>query len=256
MSRTKIDWTNFSWNPVTGCNPVSEGCENCYARRMAKRLRGRYGYPADDPFRVTIHENKMEEPLKWKKGRMIFVCSMGDLFHPDVDYAIILTVLETIRRTPQHTYQILTKRPMRMGRFFEEMKIKEWPFPNVWLGVTVESSRYLSRIYELLKIDAAVHFVSLEPLLEAIDISPYLPVRHPNGELLFSCREGYQPYISWCICGGETGRGARPMHPDWARKIRDQCREAGVPFFMKQMSKKAPIPDDLLIREYPRGDQR
>ena len=248
---TKIEWTDETWNPITGCKKVSDGCKNCYAERMAKRLAGRYGYPADDPFKPTLHEDKLDVPLKWKKPRRIFVCSMGDLFHEDVHRETILRVWKTMAESPQHTFQVLTKRPERMMYILEQwmhpalrlsLVDHTWPLPNVWLGVTAENQETADqRIPILLNTPAAVRFVSCEPLLGPVDLHPgwLLPISPTTSKL------------NQVIVGGESGPGARPMNPDWARSIRDQCKAAGVPFFMKQMSRKAPIPEDLMVREYP-----
>ena len=213
MATTKIEWATKSWNPITGCSPVSEGCEHCYARRMAQRLKGRYGYPADDPFRVTFHPERLTDPFVWFKPSRIFVCSMGDLFHKEVSEAAQTFVMNTIFGTPQHTYIILTKRPSVAAIYFIQHPIPK----NVWLGVTCENQkRYDERWAIAQQIPAAVLFVSGEPLLGPIDFLKH--ERKPN----------------WFIIGGETGPGARPMHPDWVRSVRDQCQEGGTPFFFKQ----------------------
>ena len=238
MSDTKIEWTDKTWNPITGCTPISEGCRNCYAKRMAQRLAGRYGYPADDPFRVTFHHDRLELPLRWKKPSKIFVNSMGDLFHGDVLTDNVYRVLDIIRRCPQHTFQILTKRPERAKtvlfnigrRHLETIRL-----PNLWLGVTVENAKYTDRIDILRTIPAAVRFISFEPLLGDV------------GKLNL---EG----IHWVIVGGETGTGARPMNADWARSIRDQCAADGVPFFFKKTG--TPLGnqeylDNTWYREFP-----
>ena len=194
MGKTKIEWADSVWNPVTGCTPVSEGCERCFARRMANRLKGRYGYPKDDPFRVTLHPDKLEQPLRWKKPRQVFVPSMGDLFHEDVDEKYIAKVLAICDLAREHTYMILTKRPSRMASLFndedfqfhvgwfqsqvvrefglpEPKEIGSWPLKNVWLGVTAENQqRADERIPILLQIPAAKRFVSVEPMLELINI--------------------------------------------------------------------------------------
>ena len=228
---TKIEWCEESWNPITGCTPISEGCVHCYARRMAQRLKGRYGYPEDDPFRVTFHPDKLDEPLKWKKPRMIFVCSMGDLFHEDVPYHWITNILNIAHICYRHTFLILTKRPQNAVEYFKK-RLSMWPFRNVWLGVTAENQqRADERVPILLQIPAAKRFVSIEPMLGPVDVSYPLnggPEQNGYGEW-------YQtfPPLDWVILGGETGPGARPMHPDWARSVRDQCQAADVPFFFK-----------------------
>ena len=248
MGKTFIEWAHSVWNPITGCTKVSEGCRNCYAERMAKRLKGRFGYPAEDPFRVTLHHDKLDKPLQWKKPRRIFVCSMGDLFHKDVSFDNILRLLLVIRSTPRHTYIILTKRPERMKLFFNEwfsgaealadcsLKIKGIP-KNIWLGVSVEDQKTADeRIPILLQIPAAVRFVSIEPMLGPVDIVNQVAFRKFQEWL-----KGNTQYpLDWIICGGESGPGARPMHPDWVRSIRDQCKEARVKFFFKQWGKWIP----------------
>ena len=235
---TKIEWAEETWNPITGCTPVSEGCANCYARRMATRLRGRCGYPADDPFRIVYHHKKYGEPLRWKKPRIVFVCSMGDLFHKDVDVRYLAEVFGVMKKAKQHTFLLLTKRPENVPRH-ESLWDK-----NVWLGVTAENQqRADERIPILLQIPAAVRFVSVEPMLGRVclDIHPGPEIGKPTGK-------GWRPAspgtIDWVICGGESGPGARPMHPDWARSLRDQCQTAGVPFFFKQWGKYC-YPDQM-----------
>lgn len=243
--KTKIEWATHTWNPVTGCTPISEGCEHCYAARMAKRLAGRCGYPQDDPFRPgTFHANRLNDPLKIKKSSMIFVCSMGDLFHEDVSELIIDEILDVIAACPQHVFIMLTKRPQNI----EQKLYASTPkcgcrhlgggdyMPNVWLGVTAENqARAEERIPILLSIPAAVRFVSVEPMLGPVDLNRAGAIwADMNG----SIRPEYQQpcrTIDWVICGGETGTGARPMHPDWARSLRDQCKSASVPFFFKSM---------------------
>lgn len=277
MNETKIEWTEKSWNPLSGCSPVSEGCRNCYARRMAQRLRGRAGYPADDLFRVTFHPNRLEEPLRMRKPRRIFVCSMGDLFHPDVPDEWIDQVFAVMALCSQHTFQVLTKRPGRMAEYLRggrEGDIDLWggrwpsamhiivgessptafPLRNVWIGTSIEDQRTADvRISHLLRTPAAVRFVSVEPMLGPVDLI------RAGLRPAWKAERGTPPMrplgtnIDWVICGGETGPGARPMHPDWPRSLRDQCQAAGVPFFFKKMGSvyKAETPVDLLIREYP-----
>lgn len=228
MPTTKIEWTDATWSPVTGCTPISAGCEHCYARRMAMRLRGRWGYPKDEPFGVTLHPDRLDQPLRWKKPRRIFVCSMGDLFHPDVQPAWFDKCFAVMEKASWHTFQVLTKRPRRARLatcLLERMC-------NLWLGVTIESGEYVDRINHLKTIDVPIRFLSLEPLLGPL---PNLPLAG----------------IDWVIVGAETGPGARPMDPDWARDVRDQCRGAGIPFFFKKLSGGAAIPADLQVREFP-----
>ena len=234
---TKIQWAKASWNSVTGCSPVSEGCTNCYAKRIANRLKGRFGYPKDDPFKVTFHPDRLYQPLKWKKPRRIFVCSMGDIFHGNLrhysgkdlpPWEVIFCIYATMMKATQHTYIILTKRPENMLEFYNEWIRASDLLSHVWVGCTAENQkRYDERWSIAQQIPAAKLFVSGEPLLGPIDFSGF--ARKPD----------------WVICGAETGPGARPMDPYWARNLRDQCKAANVPFFMKAMSGKEPIPSDL-----------
>lgn len=221
---TKISWTDETWNPIIGCQQISEGCKNCYAEKMAKRLcaMGKEQYfPVVDPHgwtgKTNFVESQLEKPLKWKKPRMIFVCSMGDLFHKSVDFQDIIEIFLIMKKCPQHTFQILTKRPDIMRDFFEYAPNPYWGnLPNVWLGVTAENQEQANRrIPVLLKIPAKVRFVSVEPMLSEVIIKDI-------------------DKLDWIICGGESGHNARPMHPDWARSLKDQCESANVPFFFKQ----------------------
>ncbi len=257
--KSRIEWTDATWNPITGCSPVSEGCENCYAKRDALRLRGRFGYPDDEPFRVTFHEDRLDQPLRWKKPRKIFVCSMGDLFHEDVRDDAIGEIFAVMQLAIQHTFIVLTKRPRRALDFLttyttcepmsceksiddlaielsehyncpDKLFPQNWPLPNIWIGVTAENQRMADeRIPILLSTPAAVRFVSVEPMLERVDIYQWL-----GGNRDINPPHPYNGGLSWVICGGESGPGARPMHPDWARELRNQCINAGVPFFFKQ----------------------
>lgn len=269
---TQIEWTDegVTWNPVTGCTPVSPGCANCYARRMAQRLRGRCGYPADDPFRVTLHPERLDQPLRWRKSRQIFVCSMGDLFHEDVPAEYVASVWRIMAACPQHTFQVLTKRPARMLEWVRQADAAcapvadrlpgSWPLPNVWLGVTAEDQeRADERIPLLLQCPAAVRFVSVEPMLGPVSLAPYLCTvgeqTHQDGRRRAICLVCRTPAgepreaedflrpapcgcrdLGWVICGAETGPGHRWMDEGWAWNLRDQCREAGVPFFFKRTS--------------------
>lgn len=244
---TKIPWADEVWNPVTGCTPISEGCQNCYAKRMSNRLRGRFGYPEDEPFRVTLHPDRLDQPLRWRKPRRVFVCSMGDLFHDAVPETFQGVIWSIMQMCPQHTFLILTKRAQLMLFRLERYVLPlTGELDNVWLGVTAENQqRADERIPVLLQIPAAVRFVSLEPLLAGVDVRGLLCTL--NAYSIYEARAG----IDWVIVGAETGPGARPMDNDWARSIRDQCRSAGVPFFMKAISGGGPIPADLMIREFP-----
>ncbi len=279
---TNIEWARNpdgtkgeSWNPVIGCTAVSEGCTNCYAKRMARRLAGRYGYPEyPNQFDVTLHPDRLEQPLRWRKPRRIFVCSMSDLFHEDVPDDFLLKVWRIMDECPQHTFLVLTKRPERMASFVgKRLWRKRWGelavckvdsrvcgvmLPNVWLGVTVELPKYLWRVEELLKVPAAVRFVSLEPMLGAIELGPYLPLVPTTLWPKLSESEAQhwlseRAWLDWIIVGGESGPGARPMHPDWVRSVRDQCVEAGVPFFFEQWGEW--VPSDEVYRQLYDGNK-
>lgn len=231
MSDNKIEWTNKTWNPVTGCTKISAGCKNCYAERMAKRLAGRAGYPeSPNQFKVTLHPDRLEQPLKWKKSRLIFVCSMSDLFHDDVPGSFIDKIFAVMAASKQHTFQILTKRPETLVQWYR------WTdyfgggdyLPNVWLGTSVENQEQADkRIPELLKVPAKVHFLSCEPLLENIE----LELSGRNYGINF---DTWSARIDWVIVGGESGPGARPIDPEWVRSIKRQCEDSSVPFFFKQ----------------------
>ena len=209
--QSSIEWTESTWNPVTGCSKISPGCKNCYAERMAKRLKAMGSARYRNGFKVTLQEDIIELPLEWKQPRVIFVNSMSDLFHKDVPSDFLVKVFDTMRRAHWHTFQLLTKRSDRLVRMAPYLP---WP-KNVWMGVSVESQEYTNRIHELVKVPAAVRFLSLEPLLGPIS---KLPLRG----------------IDWVIVGGESGPKARPMEREWVVQIKRRCREMDVPFFFKQ----------------------
>ena len=209
--RSSIEWTESTWNPVTGCTKISAGCKNCYAERMAKRLKAMGNPRYVNGFKPTAHPDVLACPLSWKKPRMIFVNSMSDLFHEDVPSDFVTKVFEVMRKAHWHVFQVLTKRG---GRLAELSSALPWP-ANVWMGVTVEAEDYLDRIDCLRITGPQTRFLSLEPLLG--------PFRRLD-------LHG----IDWVIVGGESGPGARPMKPKWVRSIRDQCLRASVPFFFKQ----------------------
>jgi protein gp37 len=253
---TKIEWAHETWNPITGCTPISEGCQNCYAKRMAKRLAGRYGYPKDDPFQVTFHPDRLNEPFKWRKPRMVFVCSMGDLFHKDVPAGWIYDVFQVMEKCPQHTFMILTKRPARMehmimgvvtGMGIEHRK-------HIWLGVTAENQqRADERTPILLQITAAVRFISVEPMLGPIALNWLQGDEMPTPDC-FGRRRAINGFdgIDWVICGAETGPRKRSMKMSWAELLRNQCMFYGIPFFFKKNSYGGRDLAGKIWEEYPK----
>lgn len=256
---TKIEWTEKTWNPIVGCSKVSPGCANCYAERMAKRLQamGKPGYYEVVNERghwtgnVNLRYDLLDAPLHWRKPRMVFVNSMSDLFHPDVPDEFIAQVWAMMLSANWHTYQILTKRPERMAAlipnlFFNAGTGEPYISPNIWLGVSVENQQAADeRIPLLLQTPAAVRFVSCEPLLGKLHIADWLTERYGCGgePANAGCVEcGWQlNKLGWVIVGGESCPDARPMHPDWARSLRDQCQAEGVPFFFKQWGEWLPV---------------
>lgn len=295
MSTTSIEWTNETWNPTTGCDRVSPGCDNCYALTLAKRLKamGQAKYQTDgNPvtsgpgFGITTHTDALTEPLRWKKPRKVFVNSMSDLFHARVPRDFLAQVFAVMAATPQHTYQILTKRPERAARILTDRCTcgswhpngehfrssmewaatahsptyvpglehgiyhrSGWPLPNVWLGTSVEDqTRADQRVPALANTPAAVRFLSCEPLLGPVDVSDWLGT------------DIDEPGIGWVIVGGESGRGARPMDIAWAESLVQQCQAADVPVFVKQLGIRAggkahhdidTFPEALRVREFP-----
>ncbi len=211
MKKTKIEWTEVTWNPSIGCTKISEGCANCYAEVMAKRLQAMGNKNYKDGFKFKIVPERLNDPLKIKKPTKFFVNSMSDLFHEEMPYEYLDKIFEVISMTPQHTYQILTKREKIMADYFSKRPIPK----NVWLGVTVENSKYKYRIDYLRRINATIRFVSFEPLIG------------PVGKLDLTG-------IHWCIVGGESGPKARPLKKEWAIEIYKQSKEQGAAFFFKQ----------------------
>jgi protein gp37 len=211
MAQSKIEWTESTWNPVTGCTKISPGCKNCYAERMALRLQAMGQPNYANGFELTLHENMLERPLHWKKPQLIFVNSMSDLFHQDVPLEYIQRVFAVMQRAYWHHFQVLTKRSQRLMELSDQLP---WP-DNVWMGVSVETEKYTFRIDHLRSAGAKVKFLSLEPLLGPL----------PNLKL---------SGIDWIIVGGESGPGARPIQEEWVTNIRDQCVQSNVPFFFKQ----------------------
>lgn len=233
---SRIEWCDATWNPVTGCSPVSSGCQNCYAKRHARRMAGQFGYPeAPHHFDVTLHPDRLADPLHYRRPRRIFVCSMGDLFHEEVPNQFIDRVLQITQRAPMldnQTFIVLTKRPVRLVTYTRIAQMREdraswlgakayrWPPANVWFGFSAEDQEtFDERWSQWQEVESVIHVVSLEPLLAPIVLpDDFLALRHH----------------AWCITGGETGPNARPSHPAWFRSVRDQCLEARVPFFFKQ----------------------
>ena len=253
MDNTKIEWTDATWNPLRGCTRVSEGCRNCYAERVAARFSG-----PGMAYEGTIKDGKwngvvktvpeaLDQPLRWKRPRRIFVNSMSDLFHETVSDQAIFAIFYVMACTPHHTYQVLTKRPARMVQWFDwvsrwdstmqprlaKMAGGKWPLPNVWLGVSVEDQDAADkRLPHLINTPAAVRWVSAEPLLGHVSFTGW------DGKVQRNwLGEGG---INWVVCGGESGHGARPMHPVWARNLRDECADAGAAFFFKQWGEYLP----------------
>ncbi len=295
MNRTGIEWCKWTWNPVTGCTPASEGCANCYAERMARRLAGRAGYPKDDPFRVTLHPERLDEPLRLRRPSTIFCCSMSDLFHPDVPDEFRDRAFAVMAQCPQHTFVVLTKRAECACEYLRGLSLVEgatrfvrWntvggggqlakyairfrrgeTLPNVFVGPTVENqARADERMPHAMRLAAAGWnvVVSYEPALGPVDWRPWLPHRSdrlcgddahpcsihhaadgdgqtacPCDEYLRDAKDSEKPKLAGILCGGETGPGARPMHPDWARQARDACAAAGTPFFFKKWGDWSP----------------
>lgn len=206
-----IEWTEMTWNPVTGCTKISQGCKHCYAERMARRLEAMGNDRYRNGFRLTLHEDLIELPKKWKQSRVVFVNSMSDLFHIDVPLEFIQQIFATMEACPQHTFQVLTKRSDRVRDLADQLP---WP-QNVWMGVSVEDQRVIDRVDDLTRVPAAIRFLSLEPLIGPLENLPL---------------DG----IHWAIVGGESGPGARPMRKEWVESIQHQCEASGTAFFFKQ----------------------
>jgi protein gp37 len=291
--KTGIEWTDATWNPVTGCDEVSPGCDHCYARTVAER----FGAPAfPNGFGVTLRPHKMDQPLRWTRPRRIFVNSMSDLFHAEIPDDYIAQVFAVMALAPRHTFQLLTKRHGRMRSLLSNTGFTamvraathelanehrldwpesrpsgwEWPLRNVWLGVSVEDQRWADlRIPVLLATPAARRFISAEPLLGLVSLQRWISpgctcpaIGNPWFSHAPTCpiRTGItgSGALDWVIVGGESGRGARPMHPVWARNLRDQCATAGIPFLFKQGGEWAPVADEVRdtdILLHPSGDR-
>ncbi len=295
---TKIEWTDATWNPITGCSVVSPGCTNCYAMRLAgTRLRNhpsRAGLTRQSKAgpvwtgKVRLNRQELHKPAEWRRPRMIFVCAHGDLFAEEVPDEWILDVLTVIASNPHHHFQVLTKRAWRMREFMSRENLLEeiyanwsgfsgkprevwsWPLHNLWLGVSTEDQKHARlRIPALLETPAAIRWISAEPLLGGLDLTNINGTTHESAEWAHNVLTGsfWRPGVGkpmtepsdkrlhWVVAGGESGPGARPMHPDWARSLRDQCASAGVPFFFKQWGSWAPVPWKL-VREPQESDAR
>jgi protein gp37 len=212
---TGIEWTDATWNPVSGCTKITRGCDNCYAERIAERFRGTSGHPFENGFDLTLRPHKLGEPLSWRTPRRIFVNSMSDLFHKEIPNEFIDRVFDTMEQANWHVFQVLTKRSSLMRRYVNERYAGRGAPAHIWLGVSVEDRKALVRLAHLKQARAAVRFVSFEPLLEDLESLDLTD-------------------IQWAIAGGESGPGARPIMPNWIRSLRDQCRSQRVAFFFKQ----------------------
>lgn len=210
-NKSKIEWTESTWNPVSGCTKISNGCDNCYAERMAKRLQamGTKGY--ENGFEVTLHPESLEKPLKMKKPQMIFVNSMSDIFHKDIPDEYIMKIFEVMNKAHWHTFQVLTKRPKRLKQMADKLKWSD----NIWMGVTVEANDYVDRVDYLRNIDAKIKFLSVEPLIDSVDKMDYTN-------------------IDWVIVGGESGYGCREIKKEWVIDVKNRCEKENIAFFFKQ----------------------
>lgn len=227
--RTQIEWTDTTWNPVTGCSKITRGCDFCYAERFAERFRAVLGHPFEKGFDLTLRPERLRQPLSWRDPRRVFVNSMSDLFHKEVPKPFINSVFDTMEEADWHTFQVLTKRSSLLVRYLRGRYGRDLAPPHIWLGVSVEDAKNVARLKQLQTAQASIKFVSFEPLLGrvgAIDLSG----------------------IDWAIVGGESGPHARPMMEDWATEIRDQCRAASVAFFFKQWGGIRPKSGGRLLR--------
>lgn len=272
MGKSKIKWTDMVWNPITGCSHMSEGCRNCYAEAMDRRwhpTRFRPWTAENAEHNVTYHEDRLRLPLHWKKPRKVFVNSMSDLFHNAVATYWIVNVFAVMAAAQDHAFQVLTKRPQRMKDLLTSdifpVRVEEltdqithtgfdWPLPNVWLGVSAEDQGAAdTRIPLLLDTPAAIRWVSVEPMLEAVDIETYMDGSYSNDN---ADPNPNAPTLDWVVCGGESGPGFRRMDLDWVQSLRDQCEMQDVPFFFKQRSGRYPGQNDTLdgvtYHEFPK----
>jgi len=250
---SKIEWTGLTWNPLTGCTPVSPGCEHCYAKAFFERFHGPGSFAS-----VEYHEDRLLMPFSWREPKLVFVNSMSDLFHPDVPDEVIAEVFAVMLLARRHTFQVLTKHHGRMRSKLNDPEFRHavrieactlttldgvpdehddaWPLPNLWLGVSTENQRWADiRIPALLQTPAAVRWISAEPLLGPINLADQRLLVGPCGSGSGSCSDNScRSHLDWVVVGGESGPQARPMHPEWARLLRDQCVDAGIPYFLKQ----------------------
>jgi protein gp37 len=213
--RSTIEWTDATWNPVTGCTKITRGCDNCYAARFSERFRGVPGHPFSTGFDLTLRPERLEQPLKWRRGRMVFVNSMSDLFHKRVPQAFVDSVFDTMEKANWHLFQILTKRSSLMAKYLNKRYSEMRGPQHIWCGVSVEDADAKQRIEHLRNASAGIRFLSIEPLIGSVGTVDLTG-------------------IDWVIAGGESGPGARPIHLEWVREIRDQCIQQQVPFFFKQ----------------------
>ncbi|MFJ6608155.1 DUF5131 family protein [Streptomyces lydicus] len=285
-----IEWTDATWNPVTGCTKVSPGCDNCYADTFSERWRGIAGHYFENGFDIQLRPDKLTVPLTWKKPRRVFVNSMSDLFHPDIHDADLHLIFGVMAATPQHTYQILTKRHGRMRSLLNdpqfahmafhraemvygrpETAARTWPLPNIHLGVSVENQKWAdTRIPALLDTSAAVRFLSCEPLLGPVDLTRIAAESKQQPDMVYDAlgqrygvpgrwQAATSARVDWVIVGGESGRGARPMDPAWATQIVQQCQHSNVPVFVKQLGSRwgkqhkdiDQFPAELRVRQFP-----
>lgn len=262
--KTGIAWTDATWNPVTGCTKVSDGCTNCYAETLALRLQAMGSPKYADGFAVRTHERALAIPLRWREPRRVFVNSMSDLFHVDVPTEFIDRVFAVMALSPWHTYQVLTKRPQRAANYLNNVPrvltaimaqmqtltgqtdaALTWPLPNVWIGTSVEDQRAAHRIDALLRCPAAVRFLSCEPLIGPLSIERWLTPKFPPGDPRYEESGGRG--VDWVIVGGESGPGFRPLDLDWARALRDECAAGAVSFFFKQVGGARPTSGGCLL---------
>lgn len=241
-SSTQIEWTDSTWNPVTGCTKLTRGCDSCYAERFSERFRGVAGHPFENGFDLTLRPGRLKQPLDWRTPRRVFVNSMSDLFHKEVPLWFIDCVFDTMEAADWHVFQVLTKRSSLMGRYLRRRYAQSLAPPHIWLGVSIEDARNTVRLNHLRSAQASTKFVSFEPLLG------------PVGKIDLTG-------IAWAIVGGESGPGARPMLEEWATEVRDQCKASNVAFFFKQWGGIRPKSGGRRLQgrewnQYPRESRR